>query len=356
MGKKLLQLTIFLIGSLCLAENAPVPEAPTIVVQETSAHEVSIPAPPITEPAHEVSLKTPTNGSISIPAPLAKRQIEESVGSLMDVPKTLDMALGQFKVNGVTCVLNHAYSSETIDPLNETRPKYEFLLTAQPIPAKSFNDKDSLLSIAPKNQCWFYSEIETRISLNPIKVFVPGGEPLQFSDSVQKFLRKKLDVQDDLMAGTLFFKEPMIFDTVQVTGQFSFRSQFRNLGQSTFSILKKAKYVDKDTFAAYKTYAGLFDSAKSRNIASVPSTDANVAAENVSEIPNKINFKYGFYNQKEHSAAVIVEGYYTDSAEKKYGVILMNEKNGQWQKGQEKWFNQIPEWAENKSKIQAAKK
>jgi hypothetical protein len=337
---------------------------------------------------------------LEIPPPLTKGTSAELMKPLMEVPKTLDTAVGNFNINDGSCNLNYSYSNEILDPLEERQTRYEILLTSVPIPAKKFNEFDGLLSISGSEQCWFYAEIESKTSLNPLKIFIPGKEPVTYSGPSQPFLRRNIETRDSVIGGTIVFKDPLEIGPLKITGQVSFRSHFRTLGKAIGTIIKRSKYVQNGAQGTEEVYKKLLEEIRKvpeRTVASIPEVpkDTHIdplnpgpvtedptwtpekegASQNSDptetlRLPTTINLKHAFLNSKEQKVALVIEGIYTpeqvasgmtiiktDISKNKgqlvYGLALMSQKDGKWIKDRIRWTNEIPNWAKGQEKNEA---
>lgn len=307
------------------------------------------------------------DSTITIPPPIHKKESQrDAQAPLMKVPASLDLALGQFQIDEVSCTLNHAYSAVSKDLFDDNKLKYEVLMTNRPISAKIFNQAGQFESLLPKNQCWVYFEIENAESLNPIHAFIPGKPQIIHSAPAQPFLRKQFDIKNQVLGATVLFKDPLLAESnAKMTGQFSLRTQFRKLGRSVEFYLKDMKFVGTNAFKPYQDYAALDRQEQSRSIASISPTASDDGRK---YLPHKIEFQHGFINQKLKAAAVIVQGTFSEEqiangmmtvkpeftkegTAQVFGIILMREKNGRWVKDEERWVGQLPSWAVGKEKI-----
>lgn len=340
-------------------------------------------------PARPSNLTKP----LEVPPPLTKESSVELMKPLMDVPKVLDTALGSIQINDGVCNLNYSYANEIVDPFEEKQNRYEILLTSVSISAKKFNEAEGLLSLPTTDQCWFYAEIESKVSLNPLKIFIPGKEPVTYSGPTQPFLRRFIETREAVVGGTVLFKDPLEVGPLKVTGQVSFRSHFRAMGKSTAMILKRSKLIQDGTQGmteAYQELVGEITKGPERTVASLPSENGGVpgavppiddpawtpdkeAAKvdsgrtEASLLPPKINLKHAFFSSKDLKATLVLEGTYTpeqvaagmtiiktDRAKSKgevvYGLAMMSQKDGKWVKDRILWTNEIPAWAKGPSK------
>ncbi|MBL7672195.1 MAG: hypothetical protein JNM39_17075 [Bdellovibrionaceae bacterium] len=345
--------------------------------------------PKVTTPAKISNLSKP----VVVPPPLTKESAVELLKPLMEVPKVLDTALGSVNINEGVCNLNYSYSNEIVDPFGEKPNRYEILLTAAAISAKKFNEVEGLLSLPTTDQCWFYAEIESKISLNPIKVFIPGKESVTYSGPTQPFLRRFIETREAVVGGTIVFKEPLEVGPLKVTGQVSFRSHFRAMGKSNAAILKRSKFIQDGTQGMTEAYQALVEDISKpaeRAVASIPPENGGPPASapiaddpnwtpdkegtktdstrgEASLLPSKITLKSAFYSSKDQKATLVLEGTYTpeqvaagmtivmtNKANNKeavvYGLAQMSQKDGKWVKERIHWIDEIPGWAKNNEK------
>lgn len=350
--------SFFLIGFLIVGNQA-------VLAQESPA--------PVVENRPSVLTKP-----LELPAPITRETAEELFKPLMEVPQSLDAALGSLSLNDGSCDFKFAYSSEIIDLIGGKPPRYEILLVSRPVPARNFSEVDSLLGLTGADQCWFFAEIESKLSLNPIKIFMPGKEPVSYTDSTQPFLRRKIEAHNSVIAGTIYFKDPLTVGSAVVKGQVSFRSSFRKLGLTHQMVLKKSQLIQggaqgigdqaelattdtqKKAGEAYLSLLSDLGQDQARGIASVPPAAPSSGPVQASLLPAKVVLKQVFFNPKR--STLILEGTYSEEQMKLgltlfeskkrdstqatiYGIALMSQREGRWNKDQIHWLETLPEWA-----------
>lgn len=335
----------------------PAPAAPAAPAEVSNPPSVSLPSP---------STSPSSNGIVnSVPAPLSKSTAENLFKAIMPVPKILDTASGNFSINDKSCELKFAYSAEILDPIQEKKPQYQILLTAEPILARVFGQSDRLMSVAPSNQCWLYAEIESRSSLNPLKFFLPGNEIVIFAEVRQPALKRAIDIRQDVIAGTLWFKNPLEVKSSKISGMISFRSQFRMLGKSPQMILQSSRYMAKPPPDLEKAFQQFLVSLKATARREVASTNPEIGENRIfdpSLLPANLHLTHSFVNAKEGKATLVIEGNYTkeqvtagkvilklDPKRENnltiYNLVQLTMKEGLWVKERDVWKNELPDWA-----------
>lgn len=356
----ILGLSLPSVADEAVAEEMGPPSENAIPADPAPAVSADVSSPP------PVSMSNPSSEGLvnSVPAPLSKSTAENLFKPIMSVPKILDTALGNFSINDKSCELKFSYSTEILDPIQEKKPQYQILLTAEPILARVFGQSDRLMSVAPSNQCWLYAEIESRSSLNPIKFFLPGSEVVIFAEPRQPALKRAIDIRQDVIAGTLWFKNPLEVKSSKITGMISFRSQFRMLGKSPQAILQSSRYMAKPPPELEKAYQEFLVSLKAtprRGVASANPEIGESKSIDPRTLPADLHLIHSFVNVKEGKATLVVEGKYTKEqfAEGKvilnldqnkqnnltiYNLIQMTLKTGIWVKERDVWKKDLPDW------------
>lgn len=322
-----------------------------------------------TELSEKAPKKSPiyANQSIIIAKPKSEKSASVSIEkkAILNVPTELDSAEGSLSLGNTTCNFKHSYSAQKNHLLDQNFNRVQVLLTETPISTKAFRSLGALLDAMPSNSCSLQLEVDEENTLTSFIFTTGSNESLRIENTIPPGLRRKIEFQGSVGAGTILFLDGTVIDTKSVKGGVTFRTHQRVLANEWRSVLREATAMENSKILESINLVKL-DLPPVKTL-----TDREPASSTEEKVRPKIEtFVAGFLNEKRGLGAVVYSAEYLETEIHQKNLILtphpdhflerivfrvveLKKENNSWKEIKESFGPLLPEWAEDLKKKSA---